>query len=85
MNDVESFQFKSIMKLLKKGPEKLAAIMEEDVMQRSNFSVNDEDKPNQFKNSIDQPPNNDVIDLQKKLGEMVAKLDKGTIYSIIIE
>ena len=69
------------MQLLNKGPQKLLTIMEEDLMERSNFSLNDEDKQNQFKNSVN---NNDVIDLQKKLDETIMKLDKGNIYSIII-
>lgn len=69
------------MQLINKGPQKLLTIMEEDLMERSNFSLNDEDKQNQFKNSVN---NNDVIDLQKKLDETIMKLDKGNIYSLII-
>lgn len=64
------------MQLINKGPQKLLTIMEEDLMERSNFSLNDEDKQNQFKNSVN---NNDVIDLQKKLDETIMKLDKGNI------
>ena len=64
------------MQLINKGPQKLLTIIEEDLMERSNFSLNDEDKQNQFKNSVN---NNDVIDLQKKLDETIMKLDKGNI------